>query len=225
MENQIQKLVEDAEQAYAAKDFERAEKKYVNALYQLDDPETEEYQTIVAELEKCYTAQGNYDGAKECLEELYWYAKKNKNLRKEADFLHQLAVNTRQSEEYDLAAIMCEEELAFRMTHFPDDPVGLAVTYHEAAMISLLQRNPIKSKIYIDKARHYAEKSGDSIIIADVLRFLGDYHFCVKELAKAREHYLVSCDLYTSQNNHEAAGELMKRIQRLDEESQAENKK
>jgi len=225
MEKLVQELIDTAKIAFDAKDFERAEKIYVDALYLLDDTETEEYQTIVAELEKCYTAQGNYDGAKECLEELYWYAKKNKNLRQEADFLHQLAVNTRQAEEYDLAAIMCEEELAFRMTHFPDDYVGLAGTYHEAAMISLLQRNPIKSKVYIDKARHYAEKSGDSIVIAGVLRFLGDYHFCVKELAEAREHYLLSCDLYTAHKNHEAAGELMKRIRRLDEESQAENKK
>lgn len=216
MEKLVQELVDAAELAFDAKDFELAEKKYVDALYLLDNPEAEEYQTIVSELEKCYTVQENYDGAKECLEELYWYAKKNKQLKKEAEYLHKLAVNARQTEEYDLAAIMCEEELAFRMTHFPDDYIGLAETYHEAAMLSLLQRNPIKGKVYIDKAKHYAEKSGDSIVIAGVLRGLGDYHFTINELEKARGLYLDSHYLYKLHRNHEAADELLKRIRCLD---------
>ena len=80
-----------------------------------------------------------------------FYAKKNKDWEKQAECLHALAVNTRNMEEYDLASLMCEEEITFRLTHFPDDYCGLARSYHEAATLSLLQRNPMKGKINLTR--------------------------------------------------------------------------
>jgi len=217
MDKEVHQLVEIAEIAMQANDFAHAEKKYIDALYLLDDPKSDEYQKVVNKLAKCYTAQKNFAGAKECLEELLFYAKKNKDLEKEAEYLHSLAVNTRSMEEYDLASLMCEEEITFRLTHFPDDYCGLARSYHEAAMLSLLQRSPIKSKINLDKAKQYADKSENEECQAGIMRGLGDYHFTLNELERARDSYLESHALYMEIKNEEAADELLARLKRVED--------
>lgn len=217
MDKEVRQLIEIAEIAMQANDYAHAEKKYIDALYLLEDPKSEDYQKVVNELAKCYAAQENFAGAKECLEELLFYAKKDKDLEKEAEYLHALAVNTRSMEEYDLAALMCEEEITFRLTHFPDDYCGLARSYHEAAMLSLLQRNPMKSKVYLDKAKRHADKSGDEACQAGILRGLGDYHFTLNELERAHESYRDSHALYVNTKNEEAAAELLARIKRVEE--------
>ena len=217
MDKEVHQLVEIAEIAMQANDFAYAEKKYIDALYLLDDPKSEEYQKVVNKLAKCYAAQGNFAGAKECLEELLFYAKKNKDLEKEAEYLHALAVNTRSMEEYDLASLMCEEEITFRLTHFPDDYCGLARSYHEAAMVSLLQRNPMKGKVNLDKAKQYADKSEDEECRAGIMRGLGDYHFTLNELERARDSYLESHALYMRNKNEEAADELLERLKRVED--------
>ncbi|CZQ87273.1 tetratricopeptide repeat protein [Trichococcus ilyis] len=218
MNNEVHQLIEIAEIAMLANDYARAEKKYIDALYLLDDPKSEEYQKVVDKLAKCYAAQKNFAGAKECLEELLFYAKKNKNLEKEAEYLHALAVNTRWMEEYDLAALMCEEEITFRLTHFPDDYCGLARSYCEAAMLSLLQRNPIKGKMNLDKAKKYADKSEDEECRASIMRGLGDYHFTLNELDRAHDSYRESHALYMKNKNSEAAAELQFRMKRAKSE-------
>lgn len=217
MDKEVHQLIETAEIAMQANDFARAEKKYIDALYLLDDPKSEEYQKVVNKLAKCYAAQKNFAGAKECLEELLFYAKKNKDLEKEAEYLHALAVNTRSLEEYDLASLMCEEEITFRLTHFPDDYCGLARSYHEAAVLSLLQRNPMKGKVNLDKAKQYADKSEDEECQAGIMRGLGDYHFTLNELERARDSYLESHALYMKNKNEEAADELLARLKRVEE--------
>lgn len=217
MNKEVHQLVEIAEIAMQANDFAQAEKKYIDALYLLDDPKSEEYQKVVNKLAKCYAAQENFAGAKECLEELLFYAKKNKDLEKEAEYLHTLAVNTRSMEEYDLASLMCEEEITFRLTHFPDDYRGLACSYNEAAMLSLLQRNPIKSKVYLDKAKQYADKSEDEECQAGIMRGLGDYYFTLNELERAQESYQESYALYLKSKNEEAAVELLARMKRVED--------
>ena len=215
MDKEVHQLVEIAEIAMQANDFAHAEKKYIDALYLLDDPKSEEYQKVVNKLAKCYAAQENFSGAKECFEELLFYAKKDKDLEKEAEYLHALAVNTRNMEEYDLAALMCEEEITIRLTHFPDDYCGLAHSYHEAAMLSLLQRNPMKSKVNLDKAKQYADKSQNEECQASIMRGLGDYHFTLNELERAHESYQESHSLYMKNKNEEAALELLARINRV----------
>ena len=217
MDKEVHQLIEIAEIAMQANDFAHAEKKYIDALYLLDDPKSEEYQKVVNKLSKCYAAQKNFAGAKECLEELLFYAKKNKELEKEAEYLHALAVNTRSMEEYDLASLMCEEEITFRLTHFPDDYCGLARSYHEAAVLSLLQRNPMKGKVNLDKAKQYADKSEDEECQAGILRGLGDYHFTLNELERARDSYLESHALYMKSKNEEAADELLARLKRVED--------
>ena len=217
MNNEVHQLIEIAEFAMQANDYAHAEKKYIDALYLLDDPGSEEYQKVVNKLAKCYAAQKNFAGAKECLEELLFYAKKNKNLEKEANYLHDLAVNTRCMEEYDLAALMCEEEITFRLTHFSDDYCGLARSYCEAAMVSLLQRNPMKGKINLDRAKQYADKSKDEECQAGILRGIGDYHFTLNELEKARESYQDSHALYMESKNEAAAAELLARMKRVED--------
>ncbi len=217
MDKEVHQLIEIAEIAMQANDFAHAEKKYIDALYLLNDSKSEEYQKVVNKLAKCYAAQENFAGAKECLEELLFYAKKNKDLEKEAEYLHALAVNTRSLEEYDLASLMCEEEITFRLTHFPDDYCGLARSYHEAATLSLLQRSPIKSKVNLDKAKQYADKSEDEECQAGIMRGLGDYHFTLNELERARDSYLESHALYMKNKNEEAADELLARLKRVEE--------
>ena len=216
MDKEVHQLIEIAEIAMQANDYAHAEKKYIDALYLLDDPKSEEYQKVVNKLAKCYAAQENFDGSKECLEELLFYAKKNKNLEKEAEYLHALAVNTRNMEEYDLASLMCEEEITFRLTHFPDDYCGLARSYHEEATLSLLQRNPMKGKVNLDKAKKYADKSEDEECQAGIMRGLGDYHFTLNELERARDSYLESHALYMKNKNEEAADELLARLKRVE---------
>lgn len=215
MNKEVHQLIEIAEIAMQANDYARAEKKYIDALYLLDDPEAEEYQKVINKLAKCYAAQKNFSGAKECLEELLFYAKKNKDLEKEAEYLHALAVNTRSMEEYDLAALMCEEEITFRLTHFPDDYCGLARSYCEAAMLAMLQRNPIKGKMNLDKAKQYADKSEDDECRASIMRGLGDYHFTLNELEIAHDSYQESHALYTKNKNEEAAAEVLARMKRV----------
>ncbi|CZR08789.1 tetratricopeptide repeat protein [Trichococcus collinsii] len=217
MDKEVHQLIEIAEIAMQASDYAHAEKKYIDALYMLDDPKSEEYQKVVNKLAKCYAAQKNFAGAKECLEELLFYAKKNKDLEKEAEYLHALAVNTRYLEEYDLASLMCEEEITFRLTHFPDDYCGLARSYHETAILSLLQRNPMKSKVNLDKAKQYADKSEDEECQAGIMRGLGDYHFTLNDLEKARDSYLESHALYMKNKNEEAADELLERLKRVED--------
>ncbi|PTQ80960.1 hypothetical protein C8U37_12529 [Trichococcus patagoniensis] len=217
MDKEVHQLIEIAEIAMQANDFAQAEKKYIDALYLLDDPKSEDYQKVVNKLSKCYAAQKNFAGAKECLEELLFYAKKNKDLEKKAEYLHALAVNTRCMEEYDLAALMCEEEITFRLTHFPDDYCGLARSYHEAAMLSLLQRNPMKGKINLEKAKQYADKSEDENCQAGIMRGLGDYHFTLNELERAHESYQESHALYKKNKNDEAAAEMLARIKRVED--------
>lgn len=217
MDKEVHQLIEIAEIAMQANDYAHAEKKYIDALYLLDDPNSEEYQKVVNKLAKCYAAQENFAGTKECLEELLFYAKKNKDLEKEAEYLHALAVNTRSMEEYDLASLMCEEEITFRLTHFPDDYCGLARSYHEAAMLSLLQRNPMKGKVYLDKAKHHADKSGDEVCQAGIMRGLGDYHFTLNDLERAQESYRESYALYMKSKNEEAAAELLARMKRVED--------
>lgn len=217
MDKDVHQLIEIAEIAMQANDYTHAEKKYIDALYLLDDQKSEEYQKVVNLLAKCYAAQKNFAGAKECLEELLFYAKKNKDWEKQAECLHALAVNTRNMEEYDLASLMCEEEITFRLTHFPDDYCGLARSYHEAATLSLLQRNPMKGKINLDKAKQYADKSGDEECQAGIMRGLGDYHFTLNELQSARDSYLESHALYMRNRNEEAADELLTRLKRVED--------
>lgn len=217
MDKEVHQLIEIAEIAMQADDYAHAEKKYIDALYLLDNPKSEEYQRVVNKLAKCYAAQKNFSGAKECLEELLFYAKKNKDGKKEAEYLHALAVNTRCMGEYDLAALMCEEEITFRLTHFPDDYIGLACSYYEAAMLSLLQRNPIKGKMNLDRAKQYADKSKDEECQAGILRGIGDYHFTLNELEKARESYQDSHALYMESKNEAAAAELLARMKRVED--------
>lgn len=217
MDKEVHQLIEIAEIAMQANDYAHAEKKYIDALYLLEDPKSDEYQKVVNKLAKCYAAQKNFAGAKECLEELLFYAKKNKDLEKEAEYLHALAVNTRYMEEYDLASLMSEEEITFRLTHFPDDYCGLARSYNEAAMLSLLQRNPMKSKVYLDKAKQHADKSEDVDCQAGIMRGLGDYHFTLNELERARDAYLESHALYMNNKNEEAADELLARLKRVED--------
>ena len=216
MDKKINQLIEIAEFAMEANDYAHAEKKYINALYLMDNPKSEEYQKVVNKLAKCYAAQKNFAGAKECLEELLFYAKKNKDLKKESEYLHALAVNTRCMKEYDLAALMCEEEITFRLTHFPDDYSGLARSYYEAALLSLLQRNPMKGKMNLDKAKQYADKSEDEECQAGIMRGLGDYHFTLNELERARDSYLESHALYMKTKNEGAADELLARLKRVE---------
>lgn len=218
MNKEVHQLVEIAEIAMQANDYAHAEKKYIDAIYLLDNPESEDYQKVINKLAKCYSAQENFAGAKECLEKLLFYAKKNKDLEREAAYLHALAVNTRSMEEYDLASLMCEEEITFRLTHFPDDYCGLARSYHEAAILALLQRNPMKGKINLDKAKQYADKSGDDDCQANILRGIGDYHFTLNELERAHDSYQGSHALYMKIKNEEAAAELLARMQRVKNE-------
>jgi tetratricopeptide (TPR) repeat protein len=217
MDKEVHQLIEIAEIAMQANEFAHAEKKYIDALYLLDDPKSEEYQKVVNKLAKCYAAQENFAGAKECFEELLFYAKKNKDLEKEAEYLHALAVNTRCMEEYDLASLMCQEEITFRLTHFPDDYCGLARSYHEAAVLSLLQRNPMKGKVNLDKAKQYADKSEDEECQAGIMRGLGDYHFTLNELERAQVSYQESYALYMKSKNEEAAVELLARMKRVED--------
>lgn len=217
MDKEVHQLIEIAEIAMQANDYAHAEKKYIDALYLLDNPKSEEYQRVVNKLAKCYAAQKNFSGAKECLEELLFYAKKNKDGKKEAEYLHALAVNTRCMGEYDLAALMCEEEITFRLTHFPDDYCGLARSYCEAAMLAMLQRNPMKGKMNLDKAKRYADKSEDDECRASIMRGLGDYHFTLNELERAHESYRDSHALYVNTKNEEAAAELLARMKRVEE--------
>lgn len=65
MDKEVHQLIEIAEIAMQANDFAHAEKKYIDALYLLDDPKSEEYQKVVNKLAKCYAAQENFAGSKE----------------------------------------------------------------------------------------------------------------------------------------------------------------
>ena len=57
MDKKINQLIEIAEFAMEANDYAHAEKKYINALYLMDNPKSEEYQKVVNKLAKCYAAQ------------------------------------------------------------------------------------------------------------------------------------------------------------------------
>ena len=60
MDKEVHQLIEIAEIAMQANDYTHAEKKYIDALYLLDDPKSEEYQKVVNLLAKCYAAQKNF---------------------------------------------------------------------------------------------------------------------------------------------------------------------
>ena len=60
MNKEVHQLIEIAEIAMQANDYAHAEKKYIDALYLLDDPESEEYQKVVSKLAKCYAAQKKF---------------------------------------------------------------------------------------------------------------------------------------------------------------------
>ena len=53
MDKEVHQLIEIAEIAMQANDYTHAEKKYIDALYLLDDPKSEEYQKVVNLLAKC----------------------------------------------------------------------------------------------------------------------------------------------------------------------------
>lgn len=156
---QIQALAHQALALHEAGDFESAETAFLEALYLLNDKENELYQLIVYGLGINYAAQRNFDGAKKCFEEGRVNARKANNIEHELEMYHQLVIITKESGDYEAAALLSEEEVRYREKQAPKDYEGLGAAYYEAAKIYKLWEKQNKFEEALKKAEFYRKKA------------------------------------------------------------------
>lgn len=133
--NKIEQLADSALKSHETQNYEEAEKKFLEALYLLDNKENELYQLIVYGLGLNYLKQNNFEGARRCFEEGRLNARKAENISHELEMHHLLVAVYRQAGDIEAAKLLSEEEILYRKKHAPNDYEGLAVAYFEASKI------------------------------------------------------------------------------------------